>query len=94
MPIHTIDSLARQARRPDRVAAEVHRVVAAMKQGAILLRTNRALTTCWVLSNGTRVSNQAAHIVTTAQENVVGVSDAFFDRALSQTFRWVEDDHD
>jgi hypothetical protein len=75
--------------RRDRLNGEVERVVALMKRGAVLRRTNRANSTRWALSIGRSVADEIAQVVIT-RGDVAGVGDSLFGAELSQTWRWVE----
>ena len=67
------------------------RVLSAMRNGACLYRTNSDTLTRWSLSSGGHVEHAVAQVVI-ARPDVTGVGDTLFgDRALSQTFRYVED---
>jgi hypothetical protein len=87
--IHTPHELARKGQRLDRVGGTVERVVAALRDGAVLRRTHRPNSMRWALSNGMAVSDEVARAVI-VRDDVAGVGDSLFDRGLSQTFRYVE----
>jgi hypothetical protein len=87
--IHTEREVDRKGSRLDRINRGVALVLASMRRGATLHRTNRPNTTSWKLSNGTAVSNEVARALI-AGGNVVGVGDSLFECELSQTWRYVE----
>jgi hypothetical protein len=90
MTVHTSSSL-RNTRR--RLAKRVGRnekaaaVLAEMQRGAALQLHYAKQKRWWALSNGQGVSRDVAKLVI-ASSSVVGVDDALFDGAASQTFKW------
>jgi hypothetical protein len=87
--IHTPHELARKGSRLNRLNGDAERVIAAMRRGASLHRTNRPNSTCWALSSGMPVSDEVARTVI-SRGDVASVGDSLFDRELSQTFRYVK----
>src|SRR5262249_29587027 len=76
------------AKGPATGQRKTEHVLAQMRRGATLHRTNGSNSTRWALSTGRAVSNEVARAVISCSD-VVGVGDALFDRGLSQTWRWV-----
>jgi hypothetical protein len=90
MTTHTPRPLARKGHRLDRLNHNVEQVLAAMRTGAVLHRTNRRTTTHWVLSNGKPVTDTVARIVIT-HANVVGADDGLFSfEGGCQTWRFIK----
>jgi uncharacterized protein YuzB (UPF0349 family) len=97
MTIPTVDSLRRAHRRLDRRNAAKQRrehtaadLLQAMKRGVSLHRCNRNHRVLWALSTGEIVTAEAADDLL-RNPHVVGVGDALFADAPSQTFRWIEE---
>jgi hypothetical protein len=67
-------------------------VLAAMRGGATLHRTNLRISTIWQLSNGMPVTEETARAVI-AHGHVVGVGDSLFGHELSQTWRYRENEN-
>jgi hypothetical protein len=73
--IRTVQSLARSARRLDRLNGGVEHVVALMRAGASLHCTHRPKSTDWAA--GFAVSEHVAHLVI-KRADIVGVGDCLF----------------
>jgi hypothetical protein len=90
MTIHTPATLrATQRRLANRVGRleKAAGVLSAMRAGAALHLQHTKHGPCWALSNGRQISDDIAKLVI-ASSSVIGVGDALFDGAPSQTFRW------
>jgi hypothetical protein len=62
-------------------------VLAAMQGGAVLHLQYKRNGPRWTLTTGHRISEETAKLVT-ASSSVIGVGDALFAGAASQTWRW------
>jgi hypothetical protein len=89
MPVQTVQSAARRARRLDRLNNGVEFVLDQMRAGASLRCTHRSSSTQWTLSSGFEVSTSVANLVIN-RPDIVGVGDSLFGVEFSQTFRHVE----
>jgi hypothetical protein len=74
-------------RRVDRRITKVELVLQAMQNGCSLHLQHTKQGPCWTLSNGKPVPDSIAALVVTSA-SIVGVGDALYDEALSQTYRW------
>jgi hypothetical protein len=82
MMIHTPRSLRLEARMETAAS-----VLAAMRRGAALHLQYARTGPRWTLTTGHRICEETAKLVT-ASSSVVGVGDALFAGAASQTWRW------
>ena len=89
MPVQTVQSAARRARRLNRLNNGVEFVLDQMRAGASLRCTHRSNSTQWALSSGFEVSANVANLVIN-RTDIVGVGDSLFGAELSQTFRHIE----
>ena len=89
MPVQTVQSAARRARRLDRLNNGVEFVLDQMRAGASLRCTHRSSSTLWTLSTGFDVSEHVAHLIT-KRADIAGAGDGLFGAELSQTFRHIE----
>ena len=90
MTIHTVRSLARERRRVENHLERAELVLRAMQHGCSLHLHYTTSGPQWVLSDGRKVSERVAQLVTTSA-SVVGCGDALFEGARSQSFRWWRD---
>jgi hypothetical protein len=87
MTIHTVSSLRAKRHRFETRLEKAEIVLAAMRHGCSLHLEYRKQGPRWALSNGREVPDNVAKLVI-ASSSVVGVGDALFEGAPSQTFRW------
>jgi hypothetical protein len=90
MTIHTTVSLQTKRHRLEAHLEAAQHVLTAMRRGAALHLRFTQRGPQWQLSSGRRVSDEVAKMVT-ASASVVGVGDALFEGAPSQTWRWWAD---
>ena len=90
MIIHTVAGLRNKRRRVERQLESAGLVLTALRRGAALHFQYAKTGPQWTLSSGHRVDDDVARMVV-ASSSVVGVGDALFDGAASQTFRWWAD---
>ena len=90
MIIHTVNSLRANRRRVERQLESAELVLTALRRGAALHLQYAKSGPQWTLSSGHRVDDDVARMVV-ASSSVVGVGDALFNGAASQTFRWWAD---
>jgi hypothetical protein len=87
-----VQQLALQARKLDRLNTRAAQVIDAMRGGTALQLEFRYGAQRWRLSNGCEVRPEVARLVI-QNPNVAGVGDALFANLMSQTFRYVEENH-
>jgi hypothetical protein len=85
--INSTSSLRAQRHKLERKLENAQRVLDEMRKGSALHLEFTARGSRWVLSNGRQVADDTARFVI-GSSSVVGVGDALFAGAASQTFRW------
>jgi hypothetical protein len=86
--IHTPRELDRKRRRLDRQRCSAEQVLNEMQRRGATLHLSFSPREHWVLSTGTFVTSDIAHVVI-ANPNVAGVGDTLLGGGPSQTFRYV-----
>jgi hypothetical protein len=87
--IVTVNKLRRQARKLDRLNAQIAAVLKAMQQGETLLMEYHWHGSRWRLGGGSAVANEVAQIVIQCA-HVAGAGDALaIDGVRPQTWRWI-----
>jgi hypothetical protein len=87
--VHTVRELQRRHRRLDRRVNSANFVISCMRAGATLHLTFGRNGPVWSLSDGRKISDEVARLVTT-DHRVIGVGDALFQGMTAQSFRYVE----
>jgi hypothetical protein len=87
MIIHTVNSLRTNRHRLEARMEKAEQVLQAMRFGAALHLQFTRNGPRWTLSSGRHVNDDVAKLVT-ASSSVVGIGDALFHGAPSQTWRW------
>jgi hypothetical protein len=86
MTIHTTHSLRASRHRLETRLKKAELVLNAMRGACLHLQYTHS-GPVWVLTTGQFITDAVARLVTNSG-SVVGVGDALFDGAASQTFRW------
>jgi hypothetical protein len=88
--VHTVAELQRRHYKLDRRINSASFVLSCMRGGATLHLTYQHSGPAWALSDGRRVPDEVARLVTN-DHRVVGVGDVLFQGMAAQTFRFHED---
>jgi hypothetical protein len=91
MIVHTTTSLRTARHRLEARLEHAEQVLQAMRHGAALHLQYSRSGPRWVLTNGCHVDDEVAKLVV-ASSSVVGIGDALFAGAASQTWRWWTDE--